>query len=574
MRESQVLDSDIRSKKCPSIVRKFFEDYIKMNIKDFFTVQKILILSYRILLGLTLLVLLLAPFNFGYGPVSEAPIPTINISSINWTRDFYESSDYQAYYDYVQETEDYGTYLLVPSFYVILPCGVGMLFAGAYVLIDLLSKDIVETTVGLYCSFGLLSMVVGLTGAYQNRAKYVPKGFENFMLSYNWITAIHSLLLIILLLQIILSIRELCRRNMRWPTIHFSHFFTIGMLVRATLLILATYLTIAFLVNVLHGFRDGYDEPVFRYPEYFFMPCAVACLYGVLVAFEAFTSQIFGHVHDKMMGISGLVMSAGYAVVGIIFLPPIANNIMDEYRAEPVLIFSWVCFSVSLIYAGLCLVVPKALNTPPAIIRYLAYGMSHMKCWGQSSEVKGKEACNCKIFSKIAALWENLKKSDSLRTNLILVILSFLCIVLIAAEWTDNASCVIMLCSDIAVFYRAFPALISELSTCVSPVIQPLQIICLFVLETMPLFVGLLYNYFTLHSSASLTANIFNIIIIIFQLYKAQTHPEVKAEISAMLEAKNLERGDLQPSDDEQPLHAVNGKPDDVEGNNDSVLSA
>lgn len=67
--------------------------------------------------------------------------------SINWTRDFYESSDYQAYYDYVQETEDYGTYLLVPSFYVILPCGVGMLFAGAYVLIDLLSKDIVKTTV-------------------------------------------------------------------------------------------------------------------------------------------------------------------------------------------------------------------------------------------------------------------------------------------------------------------------------------------------------------------------------------------------------------------------------------------
>lgn len=125
------------------------------------------------------------------------------------------------------------------------------------------------------------------------------------------------------------------------------------------------------------------------------------------------------------MGISGLVMSAGYAVVGIIFLPPIANNIMDEYRAEPVLIFSWVCFSVSLIYAGLCLVVPKALNTPPAIIRYLAYGMSHMKCWGQSSEVKGKEACNCKIFSKIAALWENLKKSDSLRTNLILVVSKF-----------------------------------------------------------------------------------------------------------------------------------------------------
>lgn len=67
--------------------------------------------------------------------------------SINWTRDFFDSEEYHTYYEYLQETEDYGTYLLVPSFYVILPCGVGMLFAGVYVLMDLLSKDIVETTV-------------------------------------------------------------------------------------------------------------------------------------------------------------------------------------------------------------------------------------------------------------------------------------------------------------------------------------------------------------------------------------------------------------------------------------------
>ncbi|XP_047480854.1 uncharacterized protein LOC125033418 [Penaeus chinensis] len=548
-----------------------------MNIKDFLTVQKILILSYRILLGLSLLGVFLAPFNFGYGPVCKAPVPTVNVSSINWTRDFFEREEYQAYYHYVQETEDYGTYLLVPSFYVMLPCGVGMLFAGVFVLVDLLSKDIVETTVGLYSSFGLLSMVVGFTGAYQHRSEYLPKGYENFILSYNWITAIHSLMLILLILQIILSIRELCRQNVRWPTIHFSHFFTIGMVARAVLLIFATYLSIAFFVSVLEGYRfGGYDDPVFRYPEYFFMPCAVACLYGVLVAFEAFTSQIFGHVHDKMMGISGLVMSAGYAVVGIIFLPPITSDILSENISDPVLIFSWVCFSVSLIYAGLCLVVPRALNTPPAIIRYLAYGMSHMKCWGHSTEVRESEACNCKnikIFRKIAALWENLKKSDSLRTNMILMILSFLCIVLISAEWTYNASCVIMLFSDIAIFYRAFPALVSELSSNVCPVVQPLQIICLYVLETMPLFVGLIYNYFTLHSGAILTANILNIIVIIFQLYKVQTYPEVKAEIRAMLEAKNPERGKVQASDDEQPLHKVTGKPDDVEGNEDSVPS-
>lgn len=128
------------------------------------------------------------------------------------------------------------------------------------------------------------------------------------------------------------------------------------------------------------------------------------------------------------MGISGLVMSAGYAVIGIIFLPPIASNILSENLTDPVLIFSWVCFGVSLIYAGLCLVVPKALNTPPAIIRYLAYGMSHMKCWGHSMEVRGSGACNCKsinLFRKIAALCENLKKSDSLRTNMILTVSKF-----------------------------------------------------------------------------------------------------------------------------------------------------
>lgn len=43
-----------------------------------------LLFLYFCMKGLTLLVLLLAPFNFGYGPVSEAPIPTINISrSVN-----------------------------------------------------------------------------------------------------------------------------------------------------------------------------------------------------------------------------------------------------------------------------------------------------------------------------------------------------------------------------------------------------------------------------------------------------------------------------------------------------------
>lgn len=58
---------------------------------------------------------------------------------------------------------------------------------------------------------------------------------------------------------------------------------------------------------MLEGYRDGgYDDPVFRYPEYFFMPCAVACLYGALVAFEAYTSQIFGHVHDKMVSENGV----------------------------------------------------------------------------------------------------------------------------------------------------------------------------------------------------------------------------------------------------------------------------
>ncbi|XP_042881957.1 uncharacterized protein LOC122259321 [Penaeus japonicus] len=208
-----------------------------MNFKNFFTVQKVLILSYRIFLGLTVLGLLLASFNFGYGPISEKPEPLVDISSMNWTEIGFDSEEYYMHRDYVKKTENYGTYELVPSFYVILPCGVGMLFAGVFVMVDIFLKDIVETTVGLYNSFGLLSMVLGFTGAYQHRATYIPNGFEKFMLSYEWVTAFHSLLLILLILQIILSIWELRRRNIRWPTVHFSHFCTIGVLARATLLV-------------------------------------------------------------------------------------------------------------------------------------------------------------------------------------------------------------------------------------------------------------------------------------------------------------------------------------------------
>lgn len=47
----------------------------------------------------------------------------------------------------------------------------------------------------------------------------------------------------------------------------------------------------------------------------------------------------------------------------------------------------------------------------------------------------------------------------------------------------------------------------------------------------------------------------------------------MKAEISAMLEAKNSERREVQPSDEEQPLHGVG--PNAEEGNGDtSVPSA
>lgn len=72
-----------------------------------------------------------------------------------------------------------------------------------------------------------------------------------------------------------------------------------------------------------------------------------------------------------------------------------------------------------------------------------------------------------------------------------------------------------------------------------------------------------------LNNRITYVLNYRGILYLIQQLYKVQTCPEVKAEIRAMLEAKNPETGkyNLQPED------ALTGKPDDVEGNEDSVPS-
>ncbi|XP_064107913.1 uncharacterized protein LOC135216474 [Macrobrachium nipponense] len=420
--------------------------------------------------------------------------------------------------EYGKATVLYSDYDRDPRWTLGVPSAINILVLLPLVLAKLCSSKIISTTTGLYSSMVL--WVLNLSGFIF---------IQNMISSYNMVTFFNShyliliafqlSTLIILTFQVLISAWELRRQKAQWPVFKISNILTLNTVFLITRIALGVVMINVFRYSSMwNGATDpkyemllsyNWYNPRIKLPEYLVYPVLVALTYNVVVSIENVLSHLLGHLHKNMMSFTASVATLFYG--GVIFgTSPIYLGMVFAVSPSPeTMNFAVGLMFLCLIHAILSVAKPSLMNGYFPLDALLSNSQLHPSLVYSADDIK----------TRVAALRNKFRGSDTLLYNTIATVLSGLAVILAICNEVWWWAGMVMVCGNVAILNRLLPALIVETMFQKgenTPILKELMHI---VLECVLLLIGVIGS-FSWFYGAMAAAIIINILLILSQIYR------------------------------------------------------
>ncbi|KAK7066209.1 hypothetical protein SK128_010893 [Halocaridina rubra] len=442
-----------------------------------------------------------------------------------------DNSENKAFNNFASASRRYASYDLDVRIFLVLPCGTSALISALMVLSGLCSRKNFSGTTSLYSSLSMWILTLVYMIIYQS-ALQVFHGHDtdhHFWKAFYWITGIHTLMLIILTVQIILGIMELRRQQVKWPVLHFSHILTLNTIFLVTRITLSAYTLGSFLewrgwygltdpeYRDSHEHMSHWDLPRSRCPEYIVFPAYVGILFGITTGLEGLLSNLFGYIHTRMMWIYGLLSMLFYIFIIVVSSPAFMLKMFNVPYATELMFWALGTMLTCLVHTILCIAKPPLMSTPPFVLETGLMTFSTLM----------SESSNERLMNGVSAFRNKLKCSDTLLCNIIVLILNGLAIVLNAIDFRWYWGMTVMLCGNIAMTNRVLPLVVEEVLTQKKETNLAFKDLLYFLVESILLMTGLFGSLGWFYDETAAVI-IINACLVILQFYRLVRNRSLK----------------------------------------------